>query len=338
VELEPRHTRAPELLGNRWINSEPFALSDLEGSVVLIDFWDSANINCLRVIPYLNEWRVRYEEFGLVAVGVHTSEFKFAREEQHIERAVRRLHVSYPVIVDDEGRLWNAYGCRSWPTRFLIDRDGFLRFVQEREGGYVQFERMLQQLLRESGYRGELPDLMQPLREIDSPGAVAYKATHDIALGYLRGALGNPEGYSPESTIDYPDPGYYLPDRVYAEGKWMNERECLRFEGSEGDTGAMRVGYESLEVNAVLGGKRGEPCVVVLEQDKCPLPKDVLGDDVIVRGEETVVVVDEPRLFNLVKNREFGNHFLKLTVRTPDTEVYSLSFVSAVIPEIISSN
>jgi hypothetical protein len=212
--------------------------------------------------------------------------------------------------------------------------------MQHGEGGYTEFERAIQQLLIEAGCHNELPTLMPPLCDEDQVGAVCYRPTSELFFGYLRGALGNLEGYNPESTIEYADPGIYLPERFYATGKWKNERQCLRFNGSTGEDGAILLPYQAREVNAVIGSKDGSLCEVTIQQNGQPLNKDARGEDTIIHlpGRMTSLFVDIPRMYQLVHNKEFGSHFLKLTTSNPNLEVYTFSFTTCVIPELISAN
>jgi thiol-disulfide isomerase/thioredoxin len=339
MELEPKHIHAPELYGNFWLNSEPVILHEHTGEVVLIYFWDYTCINCIRTFPYIQEWQNKYKEFGLRVVGVHTPEFEFANSSERVQKAVDHFNITYPVVLDNDAIIWNAYAVRSWPTRCLIDRDGYIRFVQHGEGDYLEFERAIQQLLIEAGCHGELPALTPPQCEEDKPGAVCYHQTSELFFGYLRGALGNTEGYNPESTIEYHDPGIYLPERFYATGKWLNERKCLRFDGNEGEDGTILLPYQAREVNAVMGSKDGSLCEVNIQQNSQPLSKDAHGEDIVsLPGGVTSLFVDMPRMYQLVHNKEFGSHLLKLTTSNPNLEIYTFSFTTSVIPELISAN
>ncbi|MCX6120182.1 MAG: redoxin domain-containing protein [Ignavibacteriales bacterium] len=339
MELEPKHIHAPELYGNFWLNSEPISLRDYSGEVVLIDFWDYTCVNCIRTLPYIQEWQKKYKTFGLTVVGVHTPEFEFGASQERVQKALENFKITYPVMLDNKAIIWNAYSVRYWPTRCLVDRDGYIRFVQHGEGGYVEFERAIQQLLSEAGSHGELPALTVPFREEDRTGAVCFRPTSELYLGYLRGALGNPEGYNPESTLEYTDPGIYLPERFYATGKWMNERQCLRFDGNEGENGGILFPYQAREVNAVMGSRDGSVCEVGVQQNSQPLRKEIAGEDIILWSkQQSSLFVDVPRMYTIVRNKEFGSHLLKLITANPKLEVYSFSFTTSVIPELISTN
>ncbi len=339
ISFERGNIRAAELFGDFWFNSEPITLRDIRGKVALLEFWDYSNAECLRTQPYLKEWCSRYNEFDLVVIGVHTPQFKFGRNPENVETALRRLEIDYPVVMDNNAIIWTAYSNRMWPTRFLVDKDGFLRFSHQGEGGYDQFERALQSLLVEVGYHGLLPDLLPPIRLTDTPGTVCFRPTGEVQLGYLRGTLGNSEGYSPESTLLYDDEGFHLDGRMYLKGKWYNEREGMRFDGEIGEEGHATLTYEAVEVNSVMGVDEHKAGIVFALQDRKPLTKANAGTDIRFDGDgQSYVLVDSPRLFNIICDAEFGQHALSLKTDSPGLEIYSMSFVTGVIPELLPTN
>jgi thiol-disulfide isomerase/thioredoxin len=337
MELSPKHFHAPELYGDFWYNSEPISIRALQGYVVLLDFWDYSNLNSVRALPYMNEWYRKYQEFGLVVVGVHTPEFQFGKKPEYVERAVREAGIEYPVVMDNEAIIWNAYAARSWPTKYLVDKDGFVRFMLTGVGGYEQFERAIQALLSEAGVRGELPQLTEPQRDIDRWGAVCYRTTADISFGYLRGTIGNIEGYNPESTIEYTDPGLYLPGRFYAHGRWTDKKESLQFNGDE--EGYLIFLYEALEVHGVMSAEDSKQCMVFVEQDGKMLTEENKGADIVLTDEGySVLPVSRPRLYHIVRNKEFGSHRVKLRTICPSLAVYTLSFTASAVAELMSNN
>jgi peroxiredoxin len=339
VELEQANIHSPELYGDFWFNGDPISVRDLRGRVVLVDFFDYTGVNWIRTLPYLKEWHEKYRDFGVVVIGVHTPEFKFAKKTEVLQKALQRAGIEYPVVVDNEAFLWSAFGARNWPTKYLVDKDGFIRYTQQGEGNYQQFERALQQLVIQAGFHGRLPDLTEPLRDTDFPGNLCHRPTGEIYLGYLRGALGNKDGYNPESTLEYVDPGIYLPERFYAKGKWLSARECFTFRGETGESGSVIIQYEAAKVNAVMNHGAADVAEVLVRQDGAVLGTECFGEDV-VKGNDgaSLVLVDTPRMYNLVKNKEFGSHVLSLTASSPQLEIYTFSFATAVVSDLIQSN
>jgi thiol-disulfide isomerase/thioredoxin len=121
---------APELRGiDSWINSGPLTLQELRGKVVLIDFWTYSCVNCIRTFPYLREWHDKYSRYGLVIIGVHTPEFEFEKDLGNVEAAARTHGLEYPIAQDNSYATWNAFYNNAWPSKFLIDKDGKVRYA-----------------------------------------------------------------------------------------------------------------------------------------------------------------------------------------------------------------
>jgi thiol-disulfide isomerase/thioredoxin len=337
-ELQPRSAKAHELYGDFWFNSEPVPISALRGQVILIHFWDYTCQHCLRSLPYIAEWHRKYKSYGLVVVGVHSPKFPFGKNPESIQSAIVKHSIEYPVVADNENLIASRYANRCWPSMYLIDKDGYVRFQNTGEGSYGAVESALQRLLYDAGVREDLPDLMDPVRDADRPGAVCYRATPELFAGYLKGSIGNVEGYNPESVVSYADPSIYLAGRFYAEGNWLNDKNCLRLSGPAAPQGRIIVSYQGVEVNAVMKSEQGNVEVDV-EQDGKYLTAENKGDDVVVDGTgRSMVVVNEARLYSVVKNREYGEHTLRMSTGSDGFALYSLTFVSCVIPELITNN
>lgn len=131
-------------------NDLPITISQYIGKkVILIDFWTYSCINCQRTIPYLNDWYTKYEDKGLVVIGIHTPEFDFEKDINNVKTAVKKFGIQYPVVLDSDYGTWNAYGNLYWPREYLIDIDGFIREDHIGEGGYSDTENTIQKLLME---------------------------------------------------------------------------------------------------------------------------------------------------------------------------------------------
>jgi thiol-disulfide isomerase/thioredoxin len=141
---------APPVEGRVWLNrAEPTSWESLRGQVVLVEMWTFGCVNCQRVIPYLRDWHARYGQQGLVIVGNHYPEFGFEADLDKLRQAVEQWDIAYPVVQDNEGVNWRAYGNRYWPTTYLIDKLGHLRYRHIGEGAYAATETAIQALLAE---------------------------------------------------------------------------------------------------------------------------------------------------------------------------------------------
>jgi thiol-disulfide isomerase/thioredoxin len=140
---------APELAAGDWINSEPLKLKDLRGRVVLIEFWTFGCYNCRNTLPFVKDWDHRYREKGLTIIGVHSPEFEAEKDVEQLRRQVVSHGIRYPVVSDNDYQTWNAYKVEAWPTVFLLDKQGRIRWMRVGEGNYDEGERQIEKLLVE---------------------------------------------------------------------------------------------------------------------------------------------------------------------------------------------
>jgi thiol-disulfide isomerase/thioredoxin len=140
---------APALATGEWINSEPVKLEDLRGRVVLVDFWTFGCYNCRNTLPFVKSWNDRYREKGLTVIGVHSPEFDEERKIENLRREVVSLGIRYPIVTDNDYQTWKAYNVEAWPTIFLLDKQGRIRWMHVGEGDYDEAERVIQKLLAE---------------------------------------------------------------------------------------------------------------------------------------------------------------------------------------------
>ena len=143
---------APELQGEVWLNSDhPLRLSELRGQVVLLEMWTFGCVNCQRVIPHLQRWHERYQDEGLVVIGNHYPEFRYEADLGNLKAALSKYEITYPVVQDNEGVTWRSYDNHYWPTLYLIDKRGRIRYRHIGEGAYQETEEAIQALLAEEG-------------------------------------------------------------------------------------------------------------------------------------------------------------------------------------------
>src|SRR5262249_10966024 len=138
-------------MATEWLNSPPLSVADLRGKVVLVQFWTYTCINWLRTLAYVRAWAAKYEPSGLVVIGAHSPEFGFERNAGNVRQAVQDLKVDYPVAIDSDHAIWQAFDSQYWPALYFIDAAGQIRHHQFGEGEYDDSERVLQELLTEAG-------------------------------------------------------------------------------------------------------------------------------------------------------------------------------------------
>lgn len=287
----------------------------------------------MRTLPYLRAWHDRYAQFGFEILGVHTPKFSFARERAQVETAVGRLGVRWPVVLDNEATIWAAYANRDWPTAYLIDSNGYLRFRHIGEGGYPRVERAIQSALLEDHPQLELPNLLPLVRAEDAPGAACYPTTPELRVD----AVGNQRPLASVPLIftlppDRRDGSFYL------DGMWKAGGDGLILAG---ETGAIALPYHAASVNAVLSPSPDPvelalhlkpPLAIALEQDGRPIAGDVFGEDVYRDRERTWIRVDTPRMYSLLRNHDVGQHELRINLQGPGLTFYAFSFGSCLVP------
>jgi thiol-disulfide isomerase/thioredoxin len=337
MELVKHNSRAPEIYGDFWLNSDPLPLSALRGHVILVDFWDATCPFCFRGITYVKEWLRRYSDWGFVVIGVHSPKFPFEKDPSYVERILAEKEILYPVVIDNDLLIKNLFYVRNLPSRFLIDKSGFIRYRQNGEGSYQAFESAIQILLSEIGYHGEFPSLIEPIREEDRAGVYSYRATPEILVGYQNGNIGNMEGYFPQAIHRYNDPGIYLEGRIYLQGNFLINKHFVKYEATNGSEGSIIAKYFGKEVYCVVGAANEMNSSIFITQDGKYLTRENSGCD--IKFDElgkSFLTISSPKLFQVIKNIEYGEHTLKLTCGSDGFNFYSISFVSAPIGESIS--
>jgi len=316
---------APEIYGDFWFNSDPLTIRALQGQVILLCFWDCASESSLHLLEFVQESARRYYDMGLVVIGIHSPEFSFGRDAKLVEKAVKRAGITFPVATDNTLMMRDAYRVQELPAIFLLDRDGGVYLAHSGEGGYERIDRAIQGLLREAGFRGELPMLRESSSADELSRPVYERCTPPVKTGYLHGSLGNVEGYSPELPAEYDDPHLYVEGKFYAQGNWLAKTDAFEFEGGP-EKGYLNLRYNGSGVNVVMSAKRSGAVMRIL-QDGMALKAPEGGDDVSSDGEgNSVVVLNEPKLFRVVKNAEFGDHTVTLLPMENGITVYSVSF------------
>jgi hypothetical protein len=156
---------------------------------VLFHFFDFAQLNSVRTIPYLREWHRRYANAGLTVLGVHSPRFPFTKTNEALAAGVERLGLSYPVAQDSSYAIWHDYGVKGWPSLFLWNTSGALAWFHFGEGEYRATEEAIQEELRSGEALIELPEPMEPVRPTDAPGAMVVPPTDETFPG---GGAGSP--------------------------------------------------------------------------------------------------------------------------------------------------
>jgi len=306
-----------------WLHSRPLAPADLQGKVVLVDFWTYSCINWLRTLPHVKAWADKYQAHGLVVVGVHTPEFAFEKDLANVRQAAARLKVDYPVAVDSDHAIWRAFRNSAWPAIYIVDARGKLRHTHLGEGDFERTERVIQQLLREAGARDIDPRLVQ----VEGTGSLAQAdwanlRSPETYVGYERTHnFGSPGGISRDRVRDYAVPTGLRFNAWALSGAWQVGPEAASLHAPGG---RIVHRFQARDLHLVMGpSSPGKPVHFRVRIDGRP-PGDAHGADVDAEGRGTVV---EHRLYQLVRQpgpvepRQFEIEFLG-----PGVEAFSFTF------------
>jgi thiol-disulfide isomerase/thioredoxin len=306
-----------------WLNSPPLMAAGLRGHVVLVQFWTYTCINWLRTLPYVRAWADRYQDQGLLVIGVHTPEFGFEHDLDNVRRAVNDLGVDYPVAIDNDYGIWSAFDNHYWPAFYFVDAQGQIRHHRFGEGDYQQSEMILQQLLAEAGSGGTDQDLVS----VDARG-VEVAADWD--------SLRSPENYlgyertdnfvSPNSSILDTSYAYAAPTRLRLNhwalaGDWTVKRGAVVLNQAGG---RILYRFHARDLHLVMAPPaRGTPVRFRVLIDGQP-PGAAHGSDVDDQGNGTLT---QPRLYQLLRQPgPITDHTFEATFHDPGVQAYAFTF------------
>ena len=330
--------KAPEIQGiSRWINSEPLTMEELRGRVVLVDFWTYTCVNCIRTFPYLKSWHDRYEDDGLVIVGVHAPEFEFEKDYDNVLEATQANGIAWPVALDNDFETWRNYSNRYWPAKYLIDQHGTVRYNHFGEGAYDTTERMIRRLLEETG--ADLSDDEQaspPPQSLDQlflevrNGEVTRELYAGSVRGPASGSVQQPEYLQDVGNVVHFDaPEELQVGAIYFDGAWrIGLEEARHGRETTGYEDSLSLVYSARSVNAVLTSETGQPYKVLITLDAENLTEQNKGADVIIDSNgESYLWVDEPRLYAVIETPNYVRRStLKMASNSGDFGLFAFTF------------
>jgi thiol-disulfide isomerase/thioredoxin len=306
-----------------WLNSPPQTAADLRGKVVLIDFLTYTCINWLRQLPYVRAWAEKYNDQGLVVIGVHTPEFEFEKDLDNVRRAVQALGVKFPVAVDNDYAIWRAFRNQYWPALYFIDAQGRVRFHHFGEGGYEQAERTIQRLLAETGAQGIGQDLVSvDAHGIEAAADWASLKSPENYLGYQRTQyFSSPGGTTRDRRHTYTAPAQLRRNSWALSGDWTVGKQAVVLNSAGG-----RIAYRfhARDLHLVMGPvAQGISVRFRVRIDGQP-PRAAHGNDVDDQGSGTV---SRQRLYQLIRQRSpIADRQFEIEFLDPGVEAYAFTF------------
>lgn len=305
-----------------WLNSAPLSRESLRGKVVLVNFWTYSCINSLRELPYMKSWAAKYKHAGLVVIGVHAPEFGFERERANVENAVLDLKVTYPVAIDSDHRIWQAFNNEYWPADYFIDGKGRIRYHHFGEGDYAESEHVIQKLLQANGATG----LDESIVRI-SVGGVEAPPSGDVQspetyVGYRQAQrFASPERVAQDSRKTYSLPTTPSLNEWGLGGSWNVGAESGVLQSAPGK---IVFRFHSRDLHMVLGPtKNGKPIRFKVKLDGIP-PGDNCGVDSAPDGTGEI---REPRLYQLIRQKgQVKDRTVEIEFLDPGVQAFSFTF------------
>lgn len=301
---------APSIDGiDAWINSEPLQINALKGKVVLIDFWTYSCINCMRTLPYLNEWYRKYHDQGLVIIGVHTPEFDFEKNLNNVKNAVVQDGIKYPVALDSHFVTWQNFNNQYWPAHYLIDKKGYVVYTHFGEGEYDVTENNIRYLLGIKEWEAtKTPE--QPITINETP---------ETYLGYSRAEhFSSPEAISNNQSSVYSFPEKLSQNDWALQGNWKIMPDRIV---SAEDNVAIKINFHARKVYIVMGNSTNRTIKVdlLLNGKKIMANK---GKNVT----DSSIEVNKYSLYEVIDLDQPSNGVLEVISQSPGLEVYTFTF------------
>ena len=113
---------------DKWINSEPRTIEELIGNVLLVDIWTFACWNCYRSFPWMNQLEANLKDKPFKVIGIHTPEFDYEKVRTSVEKKAKEFRLKHPIMMDNEFKYWQKLNNQYWPTYYLVDKNGIVRY------------------------------------------------------------------------------------------------------------------------------------------------------------------------------------------------------------------
>lgn len=300
-----------------WFNSDPLNLRMLKGQVVLVDFWTYSCINCQRTLPYLKKWWEKYKNSGLIIVGVHTPEFEFEKDIDNVKNSLRQYEIDWPVVLDNDYKIWNSYANHYWPAKYLINTQGKIIYSHFGEGNYLETELEIQKTLIDAGFKVSDTTVGKLIEEQAQRGQ-----TPELYFGQLRGhILQVPKGAFAQQL---------QADQIYTAGNWLQQKEYLEHPSETKDLEDLIIlKYRSKKVYLVMESSSNRLVKVYITLDGVPVDTTTAGRDVkFDLRKRAYVDVQFSTLYNLIETKQFGEHILRISTLEKGVRLFAFTFGS----------
>jgi thiol-disulfide isomerase/thioredoxin len=295
-----------------WLNSQPMTAAELDGKVVLVNFWTYSCINWRRQLPYVRAWSEKYKDHGLMVIGVHAPEFSFERDVDNVRWAAKDMRIDYPIVIDNDQEIWRAFNNEYWPALYFADEQGHIRHHVFGEGQYQQSESVIQRLLAKAGNKAVPSGVVS----VDARGAEAAADWNELQSGENYVGYGRTENFSSPGGAKADKPHVYeAPEHLRLNawalsGDWMIGREAVVLNQADG---RILYRFHARDLHLVMGPAAPKNPVRFRILVDGQAPHAAHGVDVDEQGRG---IISESRMYQLIRqptpvaDRQFEIQFL----------------------------
>lgn len=306
------------IVSKNWINSAPLSGEDLLGKVVLVNFWTSSCINCLRTFPKMREWWNKYQDKKFLIVSIHTPQFEFEKDLECVKGAGLDNNIYWPIVLDNEYYNWNRFKNKFWPTSYLINKKGQIVYCRIGEGEYFKMEERIRSLLLERNKRRSSEDMLT-----EKTDNVCFCATPEAQLGYLKGNIINRGGYFRDRNRYYEKPKKVLQNSMALSGDFYATSKFIQSQ-KEGST--IYLKFIATRVDLALS-PFGSEAIAEVMLDGRAIEEGARGDDVDDSGK---LHIKEQKTYNLLKANYPAQGVLSISCRKGKFRAYNFNFLGCV--------
>ena len=320
----PVEGRLPGFVGaTGWLNSKPLTPAGLRGRVVLVNFWTYTCINWLRTLPYVRAWSAKYGDQGLTVLGIHTPEFGFEHNPENVIALAGDLDVGYPIALDNDYAVWQAFANRFWPAIYVVDAEGRLRYHHFGEREYAMTGMVIQQLLVDAGadgIDGELVQVEPEGLEVDADWPNLRSPETYLSYGRTTG-FASPDRLRPYEAHEYPETGDLRLNQWAPIGSWTIAEHAAVLSRPGG---RIAFRFHARDVHLVMGPAAQRSAVPIRIRIDDQAPGDSHGLDVDESGFGTVT---QQRLHQLIRQRgPIAERLFEIEFLEAGVEAYCFTF------------
>jgi thiol-disulfide isomerase/thioredoxin len=289
--------------------------------VVLVDFWTYSCINCIRTLPYVKAWAEKYKDQGLVVIGVHTPEFAFEKDLSNVSDAVKDLGITYPVAIDNNYSVWNAFNNQYWPAHYFVDRNGTIRHHHFGEGSYEESEKVLQDLLGESAKTDKFVEVQASGAQ--APGETGKVASPETYLGYNRAQnFKSTPGFKIDTATTYTVAKKLSLNEWGLTGSWIVGPENATMTKA---SGKITFRFHARDLHLVLGPQQSKQIIRFKVTIDGKAPQADYGMDTDAKG---LGQVQEHRLYQLIRQRtdDIKDRTFEIEFLDPGVQAFAFTF------------